>query len=796
MKSNETKHFFSNYRSFFPLILLLLLMLSLLLTTTWQEYRHAIQQTKYRTEQLTRVLALEVDQGFRDVAALQNALIAGLELGEQPLTASPELTRLLQALAQEFTSLNSISLFDAQGQQVASSVQPLPRTSIADREHFQRLYQQASSYSALITSRDTGQHAIFRVQGLYDQQGQLLGAVTAEISLARLQQQLSQVIDDPKGVTLVRRSDNSNLVARYPHLSEELFNQPLPENNPIWQAITQGANSGSLSYIASTDGQPRVGNFQLLESAPFYVQIAVSKSKALAGWYTYLAVVVPLVGLLALVSLLVLRHLARLQSQVHQQQMRAEEANRAKSEFLANMSHEIRTPMNGILGMSELGLKETDPTKMRHQLQRVNQSGRLLLGIINDILDFSKIEAGKLELDPQPFRLAQLKDELHSLFKGQADDKGLTFALQCQDWQPCQDLSRCKESCGLFLYGDNLRLRQVLNNLIGNAIKFTSSGAVNVIMKLQQPSQKTNDPRIELAFSVQDTGVGMTPEQQARLFHAFTQADTSITRKHGGTGLGLVISERLVRLMGGGDIHIQSQPGMGSTFSFAVPMRLCTAEEQAQLQMQQQAHTSEHQPLAGRVLLVEDNEINQEVAGALLTQLGVTHDIAANGQIAVDRVKNQAFDLVLMDIQMPVMDGYQATRAIRAFNPSLPIIALTAAAMIEDRDKALEAGMNNHLAKPLDPKDLYRLLHRLLPPAKQTRPKPVLLILCPDKQQLKNLAKQAQANYQVRIAHQREQAEKLIQQGGIDLAWLAGNWGEDSAQLLERLSQSEIVIAN
>ncbi|MBE0507390.1 MAG: response regulator [Marinospirillum sp.] len=779
------KHFFRSYRSFFPLMLLLLLMLSLLLTTTWQEYRHAIQQTKRHTEQLTHVLALEIEQGFRDVAALQNALIAGLELEKQLLTASPELTRVLQALAKEFSTLGSLNLYDAQGQQVASSVQPLPRTSIADRKHFLRLYEQASSYSDLITSRTTGQQAIFRIQGIYDQRGQLLGAVTAEISLARLQQKLSQVIDDPKGVVLVRRSDNSNLVARYPRFNSADFNQPLPEDNPIWRAIIQGDNSGSLSYIASTDGKPRVGYFQLLESAPFYVQVAVLKRKALAGWYTYLAVVVPLIGLLALVSLLILRHLARLQSQVHQQQKRAEEANRAKSEFLANMSHEIRTPMNGILGMSELGLKETDPGKMRHQLLRVNQSGRLLLGIINDILDFSKIEAGKLELDPQVFQLEQLGAELHDLFKGMAANKGLAFATRSQP----------EEACKACLYGDNQRLRQVLNNLIGNAIKFTESGEVSLTLTFKQPAEALDSSIVWLEFAVQDTGIGMTPEQQARLFHAFTQADTSITRKHGGTGLGLVISERLVRLMGGGDIQIQSQPGVGSTFSFAVPMRLCTTEQKAQLLSQEQTHTSEHQPLAGHVLLVEDNEINQEVAGALLTQLGVTYDIAPNGQIAVDQVKNQAFDLVLMDIQMPVMDGYQATRAIREFNPTLPIIALTAAAMIEDRDKALEAGMNDHLAKPLDQQALYRLLQRLLPAAEQTRPKPVLLILCPDKQELKNLAQQAQANYQVRVAHQLEQAEKLIQQGGIDLAWLAGDWGEESAQLLERLSQSEIVIA-
>ncbi|SFR52535.1 PAS domain-containing protein [Thiomicrospira sp. ALE5] len=452
---------------------------------------------------------------------------------------------------------------------------------------------------------------------------------------------------------------------------------------------------------------------------------------------------------------------------------RADAANRAKSEFLANMSHEIRTPMNGIIGMSELGLTETDPQKMQHQLERVNQSGRLLLGIINDILDFSKIEAGKLELDRQPFQLVQLKDELTDLFEYLAQDKGLAFDVHLADSQ----LNKC---C---FYGDNLRLRQVLTNLIGNAIKFTERGKVEVVCKFHTD----HHGGLWLSFDIKDTGVGLSTEQQQKLFNAFTQADTSITRKHGGTGLGLVISERLVKLMGGSDIHIDSELGKGSTFSFSVPMSACNAEQLAKLESY--VKPLKHKQLSGQVLLVEDNEINQEVAANMLTQLGLSVELAENGQIAVEKAQKQPFDVILMDIQMPVMDGYQACRTIREFNPAIPIIALTAAAAVEDRNKALAVGMNDHLAKPLNSDELYRVLSEHLtsqPKAQPTsKPKPVLLIVCHDKQQLKTLAQQAQAEYQVKVAHDAQKAIKLLKTGQINQAWLVEPHQELEAVLLQ-----------
>ncbi|UQB43151.1 response regulator [Thiomicrospira microaerophila] len=502
---------------------------------------------------------------------------------------------------------------------------------------------------------------------------------------------------------------------------------------------SHGVVMGSFANYCRKVGQPSSENLRILEWAVNVATMAVEK------------------------------HYAEQALEMAKQQ--AEEANRAKSEFLANMSHEIRTPMNGIIGMSELGLKDTDPQKMHHQLERVNQSGRLLLGIINDILDFSKIEAGKLELDPQPFQVAQLRDELKDLFEGLAQDKGLVFSVQCY----------CKDSCVQCLYGDNLRLRQVLTNLIGNAIKFTQQGEVILACKFNLGQD--NQPWLH--FDIQDTGIGMTTEQQQKLFKAFTQADTSITRKHGGTGLGLVISHRLVKLMGGNDIQIRSQPNKGSIFSFSVPMMDCNSKQQAQLNIQ--TKIVEQTQLSGRVLLVEDNEINQEVAVNMLTQLGLQVELADNGQIAVEKAQQQTFDVILMDIQMPVMDGYQACLAIRAFNSTIPIIALTAAAMVEDKNKALAVGMNDHLAKPFNSEALYRILSENL--TSQATSKPVLLIICEDKQQLKTLAHQAQADYQVKVANDVGHAIKLIKNTNIHQAWVLGF--EDGV-LIEHLKRKAI----
>ncbi|MDQ7000991.1 MAG: ATP-binding protein [Mariprofundus sp.] len=376
---------------------------------------------------------------------------------------------------------------------------------------------------------------------------------------------------------------------------------------------------------------------------------------------------------------------------------RALAAAQAKSDFLANMSHEIRTPMNAVIGMAYLALDMSRDEKQRDYLNKILTASETLLVIINDILDFSKVEAGKLTIEPVDFYLDAVLANVESVNALSASAKGLNLEFNCPSDLPP-------------LHGDSMRLGQVLLNLVNNAVKFTEHGQVKLTVEV---IEKT-DSEIELGFSVTDTGIGMTAEQQTNLFQAFTQADTSITRNYGGTGLGLAICKQLVELMGG-EIGVESTPGKGSRFHFHIRFALGCDDEIAVIQTEKQLTPDVMQSLHGvRLLLVEDNEINQQVAEGLLARAGISFQTVHNGKQAIEAVRADAFDGVLMDMQMPVMDGLEATRLIRADENfrDLPIIAMTANAMPGDRERCLQAGMNDHIAKPIDPDKLYSTLVR------------------------------------------------------------------------------------
>jgi len=386
----------------------------------------------------------------------------------------------------------------------------------------------------------------------------------------------------------------------------------------------------------------------------------------------------------------------------------AEAATRAKSEFLANMSHEIRTPINAAIGMLYL-LQQTELSEaQKNYLDKAKSASNMLLRVINDILDFSKIEAGKLELESAPFSLSAVLRDLSAVASATIKDKPLELSLRCAPGVP--DL----------LVGDPLRLGQVLLNLTSNAIKFTEAGRV----ELEVTPARAAEGEVTLRFSVSDTGIGMAPEQQEKLFSAFTQADTSTTRRYGGTGLGLTISAQLVEMMGGA-IRVASEKGKGSTFSFSVRFPLPTEEEQSA------PASPSREPAGGppvapdcfagiRVLLVEDNPINQEVARELLERRGARVVQAGNGAEALRLLSasGPGFQVVLMDVHMPVLDGLEATRRIR-LDPALdglPIIAMTASAMAGERALCMQAGMNDQVNKPIIVAELYNTLQRWVRP--------------------------------------------------------------------------------
>jgi two-component system sensor histidine kinase/response regulator len=386
----------------------------------------------------------------------------------------------------------------------------------------------------------------------------------------------------------------------------------------------------------------------------------------------------------------------------------AQAGSRAKGAFLANISHEIRTPLNAILGMTHLlSRRITDVGQLQH-LDKLEDAANHLLGLISDVLDLSKIEAGKLDLAHEEFAPSMVIDRALEMVRGPAQAKGLR-------------LEHALSGLPAALRGDALRLSQILINLLSNAVKFTSQGSVT----LRARTAEARQGRCALHFEVEDTGIGIAASDQDHLFDAFTQADSSIRRSHGGTGLGLALSRQLARAMDG-DAGVESTLGAGSRFWFTVSLDAGSggAEVVSEVKvLPAQRHATlralearlRHAHAARKILLAEDNPVNQEVAVSLLEHVGLAVATANDGAQAIAMVESGHFDLVLMDMQMPRVDGLEATRAIRATHHALPIIAMTANAFVEDRQACMDAGMNDHLAKPFQPEALYALLLRWLP---------------------------------------------------------------------------------
>ena len=465
-------------------------------------------------------------------------------------------------------------------------------------------------------------------------------------------------------------------------------------------------------------------------------------------------------------------NLQQVNMELENARQKADAANRAKSEFVGNISHELRTPMNGILGMAQLVLNSPLNEKQRKQVNILYDSGKILLNIINELLDLGKIEAGKMELEAIPSDLLQTIKDAVNLLNVRAEEKGLNLAIQTQGHLPQQ------------VIGDHNRLRQIILNLVGNAVKFTQKGNITVLLALE----KIIDNQAQLKISVIDTGIGISPQELPLMFDKFHQANASTSRKYGGTGLGLFICRQLIELMGG-KINVESQEGKGSTFYFTLILPIVPSTPVSEMTpqipslaakvstpTQESISALPNSKLPPRILLAEDDRVNQIVAKMTLADINCQLDIANHGQEALDMIAKQTYDLVLMDLHMPILDGYATTQRIRQSEQNtdthLPIIAMTADLLSGDLENCLEACMDDTLVKPITKVSIEEILNKWLPtkalPAKTTTAH-ILVVEDNETNQLMEKMMLEGMGYQVKIANDGQQAVDLTANTHYDL---------------------------